>query len=300
MTSVKYPPALSPSSSVISLSTSPLHSLYRLCLNNGDISTETHLELSPLALSAGYTHRCRGFWMVESTQSDSDWESACIRSGNSYFLFREDIIFPFHLSEEALHWQVPSFFVRFNFVPAPAAVQIAIRHPRHYSSVMWKKGLTSPLMQTAASTSSPTSATQLHFTGSLKDLLCWLICFPPMYFWLQFSSLCNIWRELALAFSIHMYPNSSCSAIGYYHTNYDLILLQFFSTAYRHFKNFGSFFKTLHTNPRIAHTKCKMPHISCKMNHCIQNITNTSQKQTFANTFAKILIPVRFFCVCVT
>ncbi len=63
------------------------------------------------------------------------------------------------------------------------------------------------------------------------------------------------------------------------------------------FKTLPLFFKTLHTNPRIAHTKCKMPHISCKMKHCIQNITNTSQKQTFANTFAIILIPVRFLCV---
>ncbi len=62
------------------------------------------------------------------------------------------------------------------------------------------------------------------------------------------------------------------------------------------FKTLPLFFKTLHTNPRIAHTKCKMPHISCKMKHCIQNITNTSQKQTFANTFAIILIPVRFLC----
>ncbi len=33
---------------------------------------------------------------------------------------------------------------------------------------------------------------------------------------------------------------------------------------------------TQHTNSRIAHTKCKVPQISC-----IQNITNTSQKQTF-------------------
>ncbi len=41
------------------------------------------------------------------------------------------------------------------------------------------------------------------------------------------------------------------------------------------------FFKTLHTNLRIAHTKWKMPHISCKMKHWIQNITNTSQKKTF-------------------
>ncbi len=57
------------------------------------------------------------------------------------------------------------------------------------------------------------------------------------------------------------------------------------------------FFQTLHTNPRISHTKCKMPHISCKMKHCFQNITNTSQKQTFANTFVIILIPVRFLCV---
>ncbi len=40
-----------------------------------------------------------------------------------------------------------------------------------------------------------------------------------------------------------------------------------------------------------------MSHISCKIKHCIQNITNTSQKQTFANTFAIILISVRFVCV---
>ncbi len=49
-----------------------------------------------------------------------------------------------------------------------------------------------------------------------------------------------------------------------------------------HFQNFASFFfKTLHTNPRIAHTKCKIPHMSYKVKHCIQNITNTSQKQAF-------------------
>lgn len=120
--------------------------------------------------------------MVESTQSDSDWESACIRSGKSYFLFRGDTIFPFHLSEEALHWQVPSFFVRFNFVPAPAAVQMAVRHPRHNSFVMRKKGLTLPLTQTTASTTSPTSATQLRSTVSLKDLICRLILFLSMYY----------------------------------------------------------------------------------------------------------------------
>jgi len=50
--------------------------------------------------------------------------------------------------------------------------------------------------------------------------------------------------------------------------------------AYTHFQNFASFFQNF-TNPRTAHTKCKMPHISCKMKHCIQNISNTSQKQTF-------------------
>ncbi len=73
----------------------------------------------------------------------------------------------------------------------------------------------------------------------------------------------------------------------------------FFLLFYSHFENFASFFfpKTLHTNPRIAHTKYKMPHISCKMKHCIHNITNTSQKQTFANTFGVILIHVRFVCV---
>ncbi len=56
-------------------------------------------------------------------------------------------------------------------------------------------------------------------------------------------------------------------------------------------------FSKLYTQIQESHTKCKMPHISCKMKHCIQNITNTSQKQTFANTFAIILIPVRFVCV---
>ncbi len=40
-----------------------------------------------------------------------------------------------------------------------------------------------------------------------------------------------------------------------------------------------------------------MTHISGKMKHCIQNITNTSQKQTFANTFSIKLINVRFVCV---
>ncbi len=65
---------------------------------------------------------------------------------------------------------------------------------------------------------------------------------------------------------------------------------------YRFFKLLTHIFKTLHTNPIISHIKCKMPHISCKMKN-IQNITNTSQKQTFANTFAIILIPVRFVCV---
>ncbi len=64
--------------------------------------------------------------------------------------------------------------------------------------------------------------------------------------------------------------------------------LQFFSAAY--------IFKTLHTNPRIEHTKQNASVISCIMKLCIQNITNASQKQTFAITFA-ILIPVRFVCV---
>ncbi len=42
------------------------------------------------------------------------------------------------------------------------------------------------------------------------------------------------------------------------------------------------------------HTKYK---ISCKMKRCIQNIINTSQKQTFANTFAIILIIFMQICV---
>ncbi len=61
-----------------------------------------------------------------------------------------------------------------------------------------------------------------------------------------------------------------------------------FSAACTHFQNF--------THKSKNHTH-KMPHISCKMKHCIQNITNTSQKQTFANTFDTIVIPVRFVCV---
>ncbi len=37
-------------------------------------------------------------------------------------------------------------------------------------------------------------------------------------------------------------------------------------------------FSKLYTQIQELHTKC----ISCKMKHCIQNITNTFQKQTFA------------------
>ncbi len=60
--------------------------------------------------------------------------------------------------------------------------------------------------------------------------------------------------------------------------------LQFFSTAYI-FKTLTLFSK-LYPNPRIAH---KIHNTS----HLLQNITNTFQKQTFANTFAIILISVR-------
>ncbi len=59
---------------------------------------------------------------------------------------------------------------------------------------------------------------------------------------------------------------------------------------FQNFKIFQNLFFKIFTN-------CKMPHISSKMTHCIQNITNTFQKQTFANTFGIILIPVRFLCV---
>ncbi len=63
-----------------------------------------------------------------------------------------------------------------------------------------------------------------------------------------------------------------------------------------HISKLCIFFSKLYTQIQELHTKCKTPHISCKMKHCVQNITNTSQKQTFANTFAIILIPVRFVC----
>ncbi len=56
------------------------------------------------------------------------------------------------------------------------------------------------------------------------------------------------------------------------------------------------FFSKLDTLIKKLHTKYKIPCISCKTKHWIQNITNTSQKHTFANTFAIILIPVRFLC----
>ncbi len=56
------------------------------------------------------------------------------------------------------------------------------------------------------------------------------------------------------------------------------------------------FFK-LYTQIQKLQRKRKMPHISCKMMHDIQNITNTSQEQTFPNTFAMILIPARLLCV---
>ncbi len=50
-------------------------------------------------------------------------------------------------------------------------------------------------------------------------------------------------------------------------------------------------FSKLYTQIQEVHTKCKTPHISW----CIQNITNTSQKQTFAI----ILIPVCYIENCV-
>ncbi len=56
------------------------------------------------------------------------------------------------------------------------------------------------------------------------------------------------------------------------------------------------FFSKLYTQIQELHTqnaKC----LTCKIKHCIQNITNTCQQQTFANTFAIILIPVRLLCV---
>ncbi len=81
---------------------------------------------------------------------------------------------------------------------------------------------------------------------------------------------------LAASVSCHMQRFNLKNSISICH--YSIFL-----TAYTHFQNFTSFFKSLHTNPRIAH---KMPRISCKMKHCIQNILNTSQKQIFANTFA--------------
>ncbi len=51
-------------------------------------------------------------------------------------------------------------------------------------------------------------------------------------------------------------------------------------TFYAHIQNFASFFQNI-TQVQELHTKCKTPHISCKTKHCVQNITNTSQKQTF-------------------
>jgi len=65
---------------------------------------------------------------------------------------------------------------------------------------------------------------------------------------------------------------------------------RFFQQLIHILKMLPLFFKTLHTNPRIAH---KMQ-ISCETKHCIQNITNTSQKET-----PLILIPVRFVYIVV-
>ncbi len=76
--------------------------------------------------------------------------------------------------------------------------------------------------------------------------------------------------------------------------------LQFLSSCLHTFsKRYPSFFSKLYTQIQELHTQNAKCLITCKMKHCIQNITNTSQKQTFANTFAIILIPVSFVCVCV-
>ncbi len=81
--------------------------------------------------------------------------------------------------------------------------------------------------------------------------------------------------------------------IKYYCSIVYILLQFFFSAAYTHFQNFASFFSQIFTHKSKNCTQ-KMPQVSCKMKHYVQNITNTSQKQTFTNTFALILIPVRF------
>ncbi len=78
-------------------------------------------------------------------------------------------------------------------------------------------------------------------------------------------------------------------------------LIALFSRLMKHLPDLTVFqlllFAKLYTQIQELHIKGKMTHISCKMKHCIQNITNTSQKQTFANTFSIKLINVRFVCV---
>ncbi len=56
---------------------------------------------------------------------------------------------------------------------------------------------------------------------------------------------------------------------------------RFFFNCLHTFSKLCLFFPKLYTQIQELHTKCKMSHITCKMKHCIQNITNTSQKQTF-------------------
>ncbi len=58
-------------------------------------------------------------------------------------------------------------------------------------------------------------------------------------------------------------------------------------------------FSCFHTFSKLytqSTNRTQMPHISYKMKHCIQDITTTSQKQTFATPLNIILIIVRFVC----
>ncbi len=73
-----------------------------------------------------------------------------------------------------------------------------------------------------------------------------------------------------------------------------MILQGFFQLLSHIFKTLPIFFSQNFTHKSKNCTQ-NAKHLT-SLKHYIQNITNTSQKQTSANTFAIILIPVRFVC----
>ncbi len=80
-----------------------------------------------------------------------------------------------------------------------------------------------------------------------------------------------------------------CTWWAYFNTHNNMTrvvhaMCWFFQLLAHIFKTLPLFLNFTHKSKNYTHTNAKCL-TSSKMKHCIENITNTSQKQTFANTF---------------